>query len=163
MAEFTVNTHRLDPYKNFRFKVKWSGKYVAGLTWISPLRRSTQVITFREGGSPSVLRAPGIITYDPIVMRAGVTHDTAFEDWANLGGAYMADLSLKNFRRDITIELLNEAGVTVIAYRVFRCWVSEYVALPILDAGAAAVAIQEIRIENEGWERDTSVAEPAET
>ena len=165
MPQFTVNTSRVDPYKKFKFRVKWDNKVVAGVSKMSPLKRTTDVIMHREGGDANVERkSPGKTHYDPIVLERGVTHDPEFEAWANLVfNKSSGSMSLKNFRKDIVIELLNEAGVAAIAYKVFRCWVSEYVALPELDAGANAVAIQSITIENEGWERDTGMAEPQET
>ena len=167
MPEFTVNPSRLDPYKNFKFRVKWDGKYVAGVSRISALTRSTEVVEHREGGDPSMFRkSPGQTKFDPITLERGVTHDTAFEDWANLiyrlGAALGSQEGLKDFRKDIIIEFYNEAGQLALAYKVYRCWVSEYQALPILDAAANAVAIQHIKLENEGWERDTTVPEPTE-
>ena len=166
MAKFTVNTHRFDPYRNFKFKVKWDGQYVAGLSKCGALKKTIEKTDWREGGDPSTSRAlPGKTTYDAITLEAGVTHDTAFELWANLVNNFQGDaaMSLKNFRKDITIDVFNEAGQKVISYNVYRCWVSEYQALPELDAAGNAVAIQTIKIENEGWERDTSVTEPTET
>jgi len=166
VAEFTVNPSRHDPYKNFTFRVKWDGKVVAGVSKISGLRRSTDVVEYREGSDPSAVRkSPGRTTFDAITLERGVTHDPAFEDWANLvwrRGGGGNEITLSSFRKDIVIELLNEAGQIVIAYNVYRCWVSEYVALSELDANGAAVAFQHIKIENEGWERDTSVVEPKE-
>ncbi len=167
MAEFTVNAQRFDPYKNFKFRLKWDGKYVAGVSKVSPLKRSTEVIKFREGGDPSTShKSPGRTEYDAITLERGVTHDVAFEQWANkvwdYGAGLGAEVSLKDFRKDITLELYNEAGQKVMAYNIFRCWVSEYEALPDLDANAAAVAIQHIKLEIEGWERDLSVTEPVE-
>jgi phage tail-like protein len=167
VAEFTVNAQRFDPYKNFKFRLKWDGKYVAGVSKVSPLKRSTEVIKFREGGDPSTShKSPGRTEYDAITLERGVTHDVAFEQWANkvwdYGAGLGAEVSLKDFRKDITLELYNEAGQKVMAYNIFRCWVSEYEALPDLDANAAAVAIQHIKLENEGWERDLSVTEPVE-
>ena len=134
---------------------------------ISPLRRTTEVITHREGGDPSTTRkSPGQTVYDPIVLERGITHDLEFEKWANkvwnFGAGLGSEVSLKDFRKDITIELYNEAGQLALAYIMYRCWVSEYVALPELDANGSAVAIQKIKLENEGWERDTSVTEPEE-
>ena len=134
---------------------------------ISPLRRTTEVITHREGGDPSTTRkSPGQTVYDPIVLERGVTHDLEFEKWANkvwnFGAGLGSEVSLKDFRKDITIEMYNEAGQLALAYNMYRCWVSEYVALPELDANGSAVAIQKIKLENEGWERDTSVTEPEE-
>lgn len=164
--QFPVNTHRFDPYKNFKFRVKWDGRYVAGVSVISPLKRVTQVMQFREGGDPSSSRKlPGRTEYEPITLERGVTHDPEFERWANLVFNRQGDaaMSLKNFRKDIVIELLNEQGVVAIAYKVYRCWVSEYVALPQLDANGGAAAIQSITLQNEGWERDPEVQEPAET
>ena len=163
MAEFTVNPHRHDPYKNFKFRVKWDGRYVAGVSRISALKRSTEVIEHREGGDPSTSRkSPGRTKYDAITLERGVTHDPAFEQWANkvwnLGSAVGLEVSLKDFRKDIVIEIYNEAGQLVIAYKVFRCWVSEFQALPDLDA-AGAVLLQHIKLENEGWERDFLVPE----
>jgi phage tail-like protein len=165
MPQFSVNSGRVDPYKKFKFLVKWDGKVVAGLYKMSPLKRTTDVITYREGGDASVERkSPGKTHYDPITLERGVTHDPEFEAWANLVfNKNSGSMSLKNFRKDLDIVLLNEAGVPAIAYKVYRCWVSEYTALPELDAGENAVAIQSITIEHEGWERDPGVAEPKET
>ena len=167
MAEFTVNAQRFDPYKNFKFRVKWDGKYVAGISEVSPLIRRTEVVLHREGGDPSTTRrSPGRTEFEAITLSRGVTHDVAFEQWANkvwdYGAGVGTEVSLKDFRKDITLELYNEAGQKVIAYNIFRCWVSEYEALPELDANAAAVAIQHIKLENEGWQRDTAVTEPTE-
>ncbi|MEI6361367.1 MAG: phage tail protein [Actinomycetes bacterium] len=167
MAEFVVNAHRHDPYKNFKFRVKWDGRYVAGITTVSALRRVTQVVEYRQGGDPSVVRkSPGRTSFEPITLSRGVTHDAEFEHWANrvwsLGSAAGNEMSLKDFRKDFTIELFNEAGQLVIAYKVYRAWVSEYVALSDLDAGESAVAIQSITVQHEGWERDASVVEPTE-
>ena len=167
MAQFTVNPTRFDPYKDFKFRVKWDGQYVAGISKVSALKRTTEVIEHREGGDPSSSRkSPGQTKFEPITLERGVTHDLEFEQWANkvwnFGAGLGSEVSLKDFRKDITIELYNEAGQLVIAYKVFRCWVSEFQALPDLDADANAVAIQHIKLENEGWERDTSVREPAE-
>ena len=167
MAEFTVNPARVDPYKNFKFRVKWDGKYVAGVCKISALKRTTEVVQHREGGDPSSSRkSPGRTEFDAISLERGVTHDVEFEKWANkvwhIGAGLGAEVSLKDFRKDITIEVYNEAGQLAIAYKVYRCWVSEYQAIPDLDANANAVAIQHIKLENEGWQRDVSVAEPQE-
>lgn len=167
MAEFTVNAQRFDPYKNFKFRVKWDGRYVAGVSKVSALKRTTEVVKFREGGDPSSSRkSPGRTEYDPITLERGVTHDSEFEAWANkvwnFGGGLGSEVSLKDFRKDVIIEIYNETGQLVLAYRVFRCWVSEFQAVPDLDANANAVAIQHLKLENEGWERDTSVVEPAE-
>jgi len=167
MAQFSVNTQRFDPYKNFKFRVKWDGKYVAGISKVSSLKRTTEVVKHREGGDPSSSRkSPGRTEYDAITLDRGVTHDPEFEAWAgkvwNLGAGLGSEVSLQDFRKDIIIEMYNEAGQLVIAYRIFRCWVSEYQAQPDLDSNANAVAIQHIKLENEGWERDTSVVEPTE-
>jgi phage tail-like protein len=167
LAEFTVNPTRFDPYKNFKFRIKWDSKYVAGLSKMSALKRTTQVIKYRDGGDPSSSRkSPGITEYEAIMLQRGITHDPEFEKWANKVWSYGAGLgsevSLKDFRKDIVIEIYNEAGQLAIAYNVYRCWVSEYQALPELDANANTIAIQTIKIENEGWERDESVTEPSE-
>ena len=166
MAKFSVNTHRHDPYRNFKFKIKWDGKHVAGLSKCSALKKSTDPVDWREGGDPSTgHRLPGKTKYEAITLDAGVTHDTAFEEWANAVNNFQGDanMSLKNFRKNITIDVFNLEGVKVFSYNVYDCWVSEYQALPELVAGANAVAIQTIKLENEGWERDTSVTEPTET
>ena len=167
MAKFTVNATRQDPYQNFKFRVKWDGRYVAGVSKVGGLKRTTEVVKHREGGDPSSSRkVPGRSEYEAITLERGVTHDVEFERWANkvwnYGSGLGRETSLKDFRKDIIIELLNEAGQVAIAYKLYRCWVSEYQALPDLDANANAVAIQTIKLENEGWERDTEVAEPTE-
>lgn len=167
MSEFTVNPTRFDPYKNFKFRIKWDGRYVAGLSKMSALKRTTEVIEYREGGDPNASRkSPGRTKYEAITLGRGVTDDLEFEKWAkkvwNFGAGLGSEVSLKDFRKDIVIEVYNEAGQPVIAYNVYRCWVSEYQALPDFDANANAIAIQTIKIENEGWERDESVMEPPE-
>ncbi len=165
MAQFTVNTNRFDPYKNFKFRVKWDGQYVAGLSKMGALKRTTEVVKHREGGDPSTSRkSPGRTEYDAVTLERGVTHDPAFEAWADLVHNYQGDalMSLKNFRKDIILDVINEAGQKVISYKIYRCWVSEYQALPDLDANANAVMIQHIKLENEGWERDQEVPEPVE-
>ena len=167
MAEFTVNPQRYDPYKNFKFRIKWDGRHVAGISQCSGLRRTTEVIQHREGGDPSTSRkSPGPTEYAPIVLERGVTHDTAFEQWANkvwnLGAGLGAEVSLKDFRKDITLELYNESGQLVMAWKIYRCWVSEYQIVPDLDANVGSVALERIKLENEGWERDKEVSEPEE-
>ena len=167
MAQFSVNASRFDPYKNFKFRVKWDGRYVAGVSKVGALKRSTEPIEFREGGDSSTSRkSPGRTKFEAISLERGVTHDPEFEKWANkvwnFGSGLGAEVSLKDFRKDLIIEVYNEAGQLVLAYKVFRCWVSEYQAIPDLDANANAVAIQSIKLENEGWERDYDVTEPAE-
>ena len=167
MAQFSVNAQRFDPYKNFKFRVKWDGRYVAGISKVGSLKRSTEVVEHREGGDPSTSRkSPGRTKYEAIMLERGVTHDTEFEKWANkiwnFGSGLGAEVSLKDFRKDIILEIYNEAGQLAIAYKLFRCWVSEYQAVPDLDANANAIAIQSIKLENEGWERDYEVTEPTE-
>src|SRR5438270_10604602 len=167
MAEFTVNATRFDPYQNFKFRLKWDGRYVAGISKCSALNRTTEVVEHREGGDPSTGRkSPGRTKYEAVTLERGVTHDKEFEQWANkvwnFGSGLGAEVSLKDFRKDIIIEMYNEAGQLAIAYKVYRCWVSEYQAQQDLDANANAIAIQHIKLENEGFERDIAVTEPSE-
>lgn len=167
MAQFSVNAQRFDPYKNFKFRVKWDGKYVAGISKVGALKRTTEVVKHREGGDPSNTRkSPGRTDFEAITLDRGVTHDQEFEQWANkvwnFGSGLGAEVSLKDFRKDIMIEVYNEAGQLAITYKIFRCWVSEFQASADLDANANAVLIQHIKLENEGWERDYDVKEPAE-
>lgn len=167
MALFTVNAERFDPYRNFKFKIKFGGgDYVAGLSKCSALKKTVESSDWREGGDPSSSRKlPGKTSYEAITLEAGVTHDTTFEDWADLVNNFQGDanMSLLNFRKDVTIDVFNLQGTKAISYIVHRCWVSEYQALPELDASGNAVMIQTIKLENEGWERDTSVTEPTES
>jgi phage tail-like protein len=169
MAQFSVNIQpqRFDPYKNFKFKVKWDGRYVAGVSKVGALKRTTEVVKHREGGDPSSTRkSPGRTEFEALTLERGVTHDLEFEKWAakvwDFGSGFGKEVSLKDFRKDIIIEVYNESGQKVIAYKVYRCWVSEFQAQADLDANANAVLIQNIKLENEGWERDPDVVEPAE-
>ncbi|RZI53875.1 MAG: phage tail protein [Pseudonocardia sp.] len=166
MARFTVNSTRFDPYLGYKFKIKWDGQYVAALNKCGPLKRTTAVTAWYEGGDPSgPHQIPGRSKYEPITLEAGVTHDTAFEEWANKVNNIKGDasMSLAGFRKDISIEVFNQQGSKVMAYNVYRCWVSEYQALPQLDAGVNSVMITTVKLENEGWERDLVVTEPKET
>ena len=165
--KFSVNEHRFDPYRNFKFKIKWDGQYVAGLMKCSALKKTTEVTDWYEAGDRSTpYKLPGKTTYEAITLEAGVTHDTTFEEWANKVNNFESDakMSLKEFRKDpVIIDVFNLQGAKALSYVVHRCWVSEYQALPELDASGNAVMIQTLKLENEGWERDTSVAEPTET
>jgi phage tail-like protein len=175
-TEFPKATYRYDPYRNFKFRLKWDGIYVAGFSKVSALTRTTQVINHRAGGDPSTpWPMPGQSEFAAITLERGVTHDVAFEQWANTVWDYLnstiddqqvatgiQDLSVKDFRKDIILEVYNEAGQKVIAYNIYRCWASEFVALPEMDGNGNALAIQMLKLENEGWERETSVAEPTE-
>src|SRR5437868_10021018 len=137
MAQFSVNPERFDPYKNFKFRVKWDGRYVAGISKVSALKRTTEVVEHREGGDPSTGRkGPGRTKYDAITLERGVTHDDEFENWANQVMQAGANSSppVGNFRKDLVIDVFNEKGKRILSYKVFRCWVSEYQALPDLDS-----------------------------
>ena len=164
---FPSTRERFDPYKNFKFRVKWDGRYVAGISKVSAMKRSTEVVEHREGGDPSTSRkSPGRTKYEAVTLERGVTHDPEFEQWANkvwnFDSGPGSEVSLRDFRKNVIIEMYNEAGQVAVSYKVFRCWVSDYQALPDLDANANAVAIQSIKLENEGWERDYDVSEPQE-
>ncbi|MCY1061709.1 phage tail protein [Nannocystis sp. SCPEA4] len=166
MAQFTVNTTRFDPYKNFKFRVKWDGKPVAGVSKVGALTRTTAVVEHREGGDPSTQRkSPGRTQFEALTLERGVTHDREFEAWANKVYSTEGDgaVSLASFRKDITIELINLQGTVVTAYNLFRCWVTKYTALPDLDANGEGVAFESIEITYEGFERDEAVVEALET
>ena len=167
MAEFVANPTRFDPYKNFKFRLKWDGQYVAGVSKVSALKRTTETVKHRDGGDPSTSRkSPGRTEYEAITLERGVTHDAAFEAWAakvwQIGATLGSEVSLADFRKDVILDFYNEAGQLAISYKIYRAWVSEYEALPELDANANAVAIQRLKLENEGWDRDVSVTEPTE-
>jgi phage tail-like protein len=166
VAIFPVNTHRFDPYKNFKFRVKWDNKYVAGVSKVSALKRSTEVVTHREGGDPSTSRvSPSMWKFEPITLERGITQDPEFADWANMIFNTEGDAatSLRHFRKNLTIELLNEQGVVAKAYKVYRAWPSEFQATPELDANGHAIAIEHLVLQNEGWELDDAQKEQAET
>ncbi|MEZ4618976.1 MAG: phage tail protein [Caldilineaceae bacterium] len=167
MATFSVNTHRFDPYKNFKFRLKWDGQYVAAVSKVSGLKRTAEVIEFRDGGDVSSMRKmPGQVKYEAITLERGLTHDLVFLQWANkvwnYGAGLGAESSLKDFRKDITIEMYNEAGQLALAWNVYRCWVSEYTSVPELDANANAVALETLVLQHEGFVRDMAVTEPTE-
>jgi len=165
---FSVNINRFDPYKSYRFLVFLgdSASPCAGVSKVGGLKRSADVIDYKEGGNAIILKGIGRTKYEAITLERGVTHDPEFENWANkvwsLDAGRGAEVSLKDFRKDIVLELYNEAGQIALAYKVYRCWVSEYEILPNLDANANAIAIEHIKLENEGWERDYDVTEPSE-
>src|SRR6476469_7167210 len=165
MAQFSANPQRFDPYKNFKFRVKWDGRYVAGISKVGALKRTTEVVEHREGGDPSTSRkSPGRTKYEAITLERGVTHDLEFEQWANkvwnFGAGLGSQVSLADFRKNVILDMFNEAGQKVLSYQIYRCWVSEFQSLPDLDANANAVAIQTLKLENEGWLRDVAVVQP---
>jgi len=165
MVQFPLNPHRFDPYKNMKFRVKWDGRYVAGVSKVSALKRSIEVVDHRDGGDALRPRkSPSTCKFEPVTLERGITHDLEFETWANAvytveGGSVF---TLKGFRKDIDIEVLNEAGQLALRYKVFRCWVSEFQALPELDANGHAIAFEHLVLQNEGWTRDTDAPQPVE-
>ncbi len=163
---FNVNTHRHDPYRTFKFQVIIDGKSVAGLRKMGALKKKTEAVKWRSAGDPSHERVmPGGSSYEPVTLEMGLTHDPIFEDWAKSVNNIDGDsaISLKNFRKDIIINVLNLQGEVAISYKLYRAWVSDFQALPDLDAGSMnAVGIQTVTLQHEGWERDTSVSEPTE-
>jgi phage tail-like protein len=166
---FVKNAHRYDPYKNFKFRVLWQDqgvdKVVLGVSRVSPLRRTTEVVPFRSGGqNSSVTKSPGRTSYEAVTMERGVTHDTDFERWANLVHPYAGDagMDLVNYKKELTLEVMNEKGHVALRYFLHACWVSEFTAVPELNANENAVAIETIKIELEGWERDVQTQEPKE-
>jgi phage tail-like protein len=166
MPQFSTNSHREDPYKNFKFRVKWDNRYVAGLSKLSALKKMTEAIEWREAGGPSIVRKlPGRTKFEPISLEAGLTHDKQFLEWANQVNSPEGDgaMSLKNYRKEVTVEVLNLQGTKVMAFTLKRAWASEFQALPEMDANANAVAIQMLKLEYEGFKLDESVTEPAET
>lgn len=166
MVEFAVNAHRRQPYPGHRFRVVMEGRVVAGVSRVGPLRRDTEVVVHRTGGDrPVSVRSPGRSSFAPVVLERGVTHDADFEGWASL--VFQPDgppeVALASYRRDLRVELLNEAGQVALAYLLFGCWPSSYEALPELDAnGHAQVAIQRLELQLEGFQRDADVTEPTE-
>jgi phage tail-like protein len=162
---FVVNAHRIDPYKNFKFRVLWDGKTVLGVSKVGALKRTTEVVKHREGGdNSSDHKSPGRTTYEAVTMERGITHDLEFETWANKVHQWAGDptMDLVNFKKELTLEVMNERGQVAKRYYLHRCWVSEYTATPDLDANANAVAIESLKIELEGWERDDQTKEPDE-
>jgi phage tail-like protein len=167
MVQFPGNPHRFNPYSPFKFQIWWDGHAVAGVSKCSALMRSTELVEHRSGGDPNTsFKGPGRTKFEAITLERGITHDTDFEAWANrvwnIGGGFGAEVSLRNFRKDIRIQVYNEAGQLALAYNVRRAWVSEFQALPELDANANVVAIEHLKLENEGWERDVALPEPNE-
>jgi phage tail-like protein len=166
MPLFSVNTTRIDPYKNFKFTVVADNLVVAGVSKVSALKRTTEVVSHRHGGDVSTPRhSPGASKFEPITLERGITFATEFQAWTNLVYSPEGDggVSLRNFRRDIIINLHNLQGTVVRSYKVYRCWVSEYVALPELDANANAIAFEHVVLQNEGFEREDAVKELLET
>lgn len=164
MPQFVTNPHRLNPYMNFKFLVKWDGTYVAGVSKVGALKRTTEVVKHRAGGDPaSPVLAPGRTEFAAITLERGITQDHTFEAWAakvwQIGAGNGAEVSLQDFRKELTIEHLNEAGQIVYRYFVHRAWVSEFQFLADLDANANAVAIEYVKVEHEGVDRDSAVTE----
>ena len=167
---FVKNAHRYDPYKNYKFRVKLKGddgnyRVVLGVSKVGSLKRTTEVVKHRGGGENSTdHKSPGRTTYDGITMERGITHDRDFEKWANMVHPYSGDASmdLVNYKKDMMLEVMNEKGHVAFRYFLYDCWISEYTSMPDLDANANAVAIENIKIELEGWERDTETKEPDE-
>ncbi len=167
MPTFTANVNRFDTYKTYRFLIYFGASTapVAAVSKVGGLKRSSDVIEYKQGGDPISRKGLGRTKYEPITLERGLTHDLDFATWANAAQVLdkgSASTSLKNLRKEVRIDLLNEAGQPVYRFNIHRCWVSEYQALPDLDASGTAIALEHIKLENEGWEYDASLTEPTE-
>ncbi len=163
---FVVNAHRFDPYKNFKFQIQWDNKAVAGVSKVSALKRTTEVVKHRSGGENSIdHKSPGRTTYEAITLERGLTHDPEFEAWANKVHTFAGDslMDLDGYKKELTLVVMNERGQPAFRYFLHNCWVSEYTAMPDLDANANAVSIEMMKVELEGWERDLATTEPDES
>lgn len=166
MARFSVNAHRRAPYKRFNFSVRWDERVIPGITRVSGLRRTTEPVADRSGRDPNgSAKSPGLTSHEPIVLERGRTHDAAFERWAekvhSVGGG-SGKVSLKDYKKNVTITLSNEAGQNVMAFDVYGCWPSEYTALGALDAADSGTVTESITLQYDGFERDEEVTEPEE-
>jgi phage tail-like protein len=162
---FVKNAKRVDPYKNFKFRLLWDDKPVMGISKVGALKRTTEVVKHRDGGDNSTdHKSPGRTSYDAITVERGITHDPQFEAWANKVHPYSGDtaMDLAAYKKNLTLEMMNEKGHVAYRYFLYDCWVSEYTAIPELNANANAVAIESLKIELEGWDRDRDTKEPNE-
>jgi phage tail-like protein len=162
---FVKNAHRVDPYKNFKFRVVLDGKSVLGVSKVGALKRTTEVVKHRDGGDNSIdHKSPGRTSYEGISMERGITHDLEFERWANLVHSHEGDAmtDLVNYKKELILEVMNEKNQVAKRYFLQGCWVSEFTSLPDLDANANAVAIETIKVEVESWRRDQDTTEPTE-
>ncbi len=163
---FVVNAHRFDPYKNYKFRILWDNKPVMGVSKVGALKRTTEVVKHRSGGENSIdHKSPGRTSYEGITLERGITHDHEFEKWANMVHTYEGDsiMDLAGYKKELTLEVMNEKGQIAFRYFLYACWVSDYTAMPDMDANANAVAIENMKIELEGWKRDIETTEPDET
>jgi phage tail-like protein len=168
VANTSLPTTLVNPYLTYNFIVKWDNQPVAAVSRVSGLTRTTSVVPFRAGGQPqTTFKIPGQTDYHPVTLERGITTDQAFEQWANKVWDYPNttkfgnEVSLKDFRKNIQIEVYNQAGQLAIRYNLYRCWPSEYIALPELAAAANVVALASLTLQHEGWDRDTSVQPPS--
>lgn len=167
MATVSATGGRIDPYQTSKFRIFWDGRCVAGVSKVGAFKRTTELLETRAGGDvSSIKKAPGITKFEGITLERGITHDVEFEQWANktwnISNGFGAEVSLKDFRKNFTLEMYNEAGQVVLRYNVFRAWVSEFQQVPELDAMSGAVAIEMIKIEHEGFVRDYDLTAPVE-
>jgi phage tail-like protein len=163
---FSANAHRFDPYKNFKFRLKDGERTVLGVSKVGPLKQTTQVVTYRSGGDNSWERkSPGRTSVDSVMLERGLTQDREFERWAQMVSSWGGDplKDLVNYKRELTLEVMNEKGQVAMRYHLHECWVSEYTAMPELDAAGNAIAVESLKLELEGWSRDPETTEPDES
>ncbi len=138
---------RRDPYRDFNFRVTWSGTVVTGVTHVSALRRGAEIVEYRDGASPQeAQRMPGRHTCEPFTLERPLGADTAFEDWADQLRQSAGGTGL---RRNVRIEILDHAGRLYLAYEVSGCWPTAYQVLPTLT--------ERLTLVPESWQRDRSV------
>jgi len=140
---------RDDPYLNFNFRVEIDGIAIAGFSEADIGGGRIDVVVYREGtdtGSADRL-LPGRVTYDPVVLRRGVTGEPAlFRWWHEVVQGHVE-------RRNVTIVLMDERRNDVERWVLRRAWPTKWTG-PALNGRGNDVAIEELHLVHEGIELD---------
>jgi phage tail-like protein len=153
----TATALTYDPYRKFKFLVKWNNAVVMAVHKVSSITKSIDPIDWRTGGDSNFsAKVPGLTKWEPITLERGLSADTAFQEWMVLVNKYTkaglgADEAVHAFRKNLNIEMYSLQNELVMTINVYNAWPSK-LTIADFDAKANELAIEHMELQNEGWD-----------
>jgi phage tail-like protein len=136
---------RVDPYRNYNFKLEIDGISRAGFRECSGLDATSDPIEYREGNEKvfTPRKLPGQTKYSNISLKYGITDDHSLWDWRK------KTIDGKTERKNGSIVLMNEDGEEKIRWNFVNGWASKWTGISF-NATANEVGIETLEIAHEG-------------
>ncbi len=141
------------PLPKFHFRVEWGSDFRMGFTEVSGLDFETEVIEYREGSSKKYNKSkqPGLTKYSNVTLKRGTFEGDFdfFKEWKKTFFFQEGNDTGSQYRRPISIKLLNEVHEPIITWNLENAWPSK-VQSTDLKADANEVSIETMELVHEG-------------